>query len=387
MNFTLKALRDLHEPFLRSQDPFSLEFLFTEHLRMGGLFWTLGSLKLLGVQLPPGELEQSATETTPSVLPKPVTKHSWKEGIFEGPEEESATLSALLTAAQEFLESPPAATSAAPTHGTSSIVAALPTLDDEAQVLQWIFACYDRQSGGFRPNLNHHANLSATQYALHCLALLGALDDPRLDCTLTAKFVASLQRMDGCFMLDSDGESDNRFVLQAALSLKLLNRMDSIDVTSAVEWIRSSKNYDGGFGVIPGGESHAAYTYCCVCALALFGRLDIVDHDLLGGWLAQRQLTSCGGFNGRPEKSPDVCYSWWIYATLVILGRESWVSAEALLSFLQAAQDDSGGIADRPLNMPDVFHTFFGLAAMSLLKPELQLVPWDPVYCLPAHSK
>ena len=37
------------------------------------------------------------------------------------------------------------------------------------------------------------------------------------------------------------------------------------------------------------------------------GRLDVIDADLLGWWLAERQLNS-GGLNGRPEKLPDVCY-------------------------------------------------------------------------------
>ena len=28
-------------------------------------------------------------------------------------------------------------------------------------------------------------------------------------------------------------------------------------------------------------------------------------------WLSERQ-TKSGGLNGRPEKLPDVCYSWYI---------------------------------------------------------------------------
>ncbi len=44
---------------------------------------------------------------------------------------------------------------------------------------------------------------------------------------------------------------------------------------------------------------------------------------------------------------------------------------------------DGGGIADRPGDMVDVFHTVFGLAGLSLLGyPGLQDV--DPVYCMPA---
>ena len=45
-----------------------------------------------------------------------------------------------------------------------------------------------------------------------------------------------------------------------------------------------------------------------------------MDPDSLGWWLCERQ-TRFGGFNGRPEKAPDVCYSWWILSTLDTIDR------------------------------------------------------------------
>jgi len=80
------------------------------------------------------------------------------------------------------------------------------------------------------------------------------------------------------------------------------------------------RNFDGGFGAVPGAESHAGQIFCCVGALSIAGALSVVDVDLLGWWLSERQCDS-GGLNGRPEKQPDVCYSWWILSTLSILGR------------------------------------------------------------------
>lgn len=52
-----------------------------------------------------------------------------------------------------------------------------------------------------------------------------------------------------------------------------------------------------------------AQVFTCVAALAIGDALHYVDKDLLGWWLCERQ-TSVGGLNGRPEKLPDVCYSW-----------------------------------------------------------------------------
>jgi geranylgeranyl transferase type-2 subunit beta len=154
------------------------------------------------------------------------------------------------------------------------------------------------------------------------------------------------------------------------------------------------KNFDGGYGAVPGGESHAGQVFCCVGALAIAGGLEGggpggLDADLLGWWLAERQVDS-GGLNGRPEKQSDVCYSWWILSTLSILGRLHWIDGQALANFILDCQDEEGGgIADRPGNMPDVYHTFFGLAGLSLLGRLQTLeggnkaVPIDPIYALP----
>lgn len=58
----------------------------------------------------------------------------------------------------------------------------------------------------------------------------------------------------------------------------------------------------------------------------------------------------------------------WVLASLTILGRLMWIDAADLAKFICASQDsDTGGISDRPGNIPDPFHTLFGLAGLSLL--------------------
>jgi len=108
-----------------------------------------------------------------------------------------------------------------------------------------------------------------------------------------------------------------------------------------------------------------------------------VDQQTLAWWLAERQLPS-GGLNGRPEKLADVCYSHWVLSSLAILKKVSWIDATKLEAFILSAQDsEGGGIADRPGDMVDVFHTLFGVAGLSLLGYP-SLVDLDPVYCMPA---
>ena len=173
--------------------------------------------------------------------------------------------------------------------------------------------------------------------------------------------------MTGVFSGDEWGETDTRFVYGALNILSLLGKLDAIDVDKAVEYILLCRNYDGGFGMMPGAESHAGQIFTCVGALAIANKLHLIDVDLLGEWLCERQLPN-GGLNGRPEKLEDVCYSWWVLSSLAMIGRLHWIDGERLVKFILSCQDpERGGIADRPNDMPDVFHTVFGVAGLSLL--------------------
>ena len=117
--------------------------------------------------------------------------------------------------------------------------------------------------------------------------------------------------------------------------------------------------------------------------LQVRGMLTTVCVSRLGWWLAERQLPS-GGLNGRPEKLPDVCYSWWVLASLAMLGRLHWIDTDKMVAFILACQDpDTGGFADRPGDMPDPFHTLFGVAGLSLLGAAADVKQVNPVFCMP----
>jgi geranylgeranyl transferase type-2 subunit beta len=46
----------------------------------------------------------------------------------------------------------------------------------------------------------------------------------------------------------------------------------------------------------------------------------------------------------------------------------SWIDSERLVSFILQCQDeDAGGIADRPGDESDIFHSFFGICGLSLM--------------------
>lgn len=80
-----------------------------------------------------------------------------------------------------------------------------------------------------------------------------------------------------------------------------------------------------------------------------------------------------------------MCYSWWVLSSLSILRHADWIDGVALGSFILECQDPvKGGVSDRPGMLTDVFHTYFGIAGLSLLGyPDLNQI--DPVYALPTR--
>ena len=250
----------------------------------------------------------------------------------------------------------------------------------EDDIEEFVMSCYSPETGGFGASPKHDPHILYTLSAVQILALIDRLDV--LDRDKVISFVTDLQQQDGSFYGDEWGEVDTRFTFCAFATLSLLGSLNSCNVTTAVGFVLRCRNFDGAFGCVPGSESHAGQVFCCVGALSIANKLDKLDCDQLGWWLSERQLPS-GGLNGRPEKLPDVCYSWWVLASLKIIGRAHWLDKDKLVKFILASQDDeTGGFADRPGDMVDPFHTLFGLAGLSLLGDN-QLAKVNPVLCLP----
>uniref|UniRef100_A0A8D8MXD9 Geranylgeranyl transferase type-2 subunit beta n=2 Tax=Culex pipiens TaxID=7175 RepID=A0A8D8MXD9_CULPI len=250
------------------------------------------------------------------------------------------------------------------------------------EIVDFIRKCHCPVSGGVAACEGHDPHILYTLSAVQILCIYDALDE--IDTEAIARYVGSLQQLDGSFFGDKWGEVDTRFSFCAVAILSLINKMSVINLDKAVDFVMSCCNSDGGFGSKPNAESHAGLIYCCVGFLSITDQLHRLDCEKLAWWLCERQLPS-GGLNGRPEKLPDVCYSWWVLASLTIMGRLHWISAEKLERFILSCQDgETGGFSDRTGNMPDIFHTLFGLGALSLLGDD-RLRKVNPTFCMPQY--
>lgn len=152
-----------------------------------------------------------------------------------------------------------------------------------------------------------------------------------------------------------------------------------LDTNQVLYHLLSCNNCDGGFGQIEGSESHAAHVFCVVTSLRSLGKLDTFDRKQTIDFLVFRQLKN-GGLNGRVNKKEDVCYSFWTFSSLLILGSKD-IDTNKLADFIISCQGAEGGFSDRPGNQCDLYHLMFSLCSLSLLgKYGLQNV--DPGFAI-----
>ncbi|KAJ3309462.1 hypothetical protein HDV04_006000 [Boothiomyces sp. JEL0838] len=249
-------------------------------------------------------------------------------------------------------------------------------LFDKNQVIKQVMECL-KEDGGFAGYPTHDSHLLFTLSAIQILAIYDSLD---LIQEKTIQFILDLQKEDGSVAGDKYGETDTRFIYCAVSALSILGCLERLNTDRITEYLVKCQNFDGGFGSVINAESHAGQIFCAVGALKIMNNLHLVDCDQLGWWLSERQLDS-GGLNGRPEKLPDVCYSWWVLSSLEMIDRV-WIDLDKLSGFILRCQDENGGISDREGNMVDVFHTLFGVCGLSFCGYE-GLLAVDPRYCLP----
>ncbi|KAF2318733.1 hypothetical protein GH714_010374 [Hevea brasiliensis] len=198
-------------------------------------------------------------------------------------------------------------------------------------------------------NLSH---LASTYCALATLKTVG-YNLSNVDSKSILTSMRNLQQPDGSFLpIHIGAETDLRFVYCAV--------------------------YDGGFGMVPGSESHGGGTYCAVASLRLMGFMEddvlstsgassVIDLPLLLEWCLQRQAAD-GGFQGRPNKPSDTCYAFWVGAVLRILGGYKLIDGKALREFLITCQSKYGGFGKFPGELPDIYHSYYGCTAFSLLE-------------------
>lgn len=221
-------------------------------------------------------------------------------------------------------------------------------------------------------------HLAMTYTAIAILLALGD-DLSRLDRAAIVRGVAATQREDGSFSATVEGsEQDMRFVYCAACICTMLDDWGTVDKRRMKAYILSSVRYDYGISQHQEMESHGGTTFCALAALQMSGQLmelPTVTVERIKRWLVMRQSD---GFQGRPNKLVDTCYSFWIGASLKILGVFDLTDATENRKYIMSTQEKlTGGFSKWPGSLADPFHAYFGLCGLSFLE-EPGLLPINP---------
>ncbi|KAG4305640.1 hypothetical protein PORY_001196 [Pneumocystis oryctolagi] len=298
------------------------------------------------------------------------------------------------------------------------LLGSLETSTTPLQRKNWIEWIYSFQaSNGFRdwistnycPSLYRDFAHTASTYFAICILLILKDDMKRLNRKNIIKHLSNLQNEDGSFRpcigdgqdISSFEKTDIRFAYCAIAILYVLkckNVDKIIRVDSLLNYIQSCKSYDHGFAENPNNESHgdnlciliayvliyfkAGYTYCAITSLTLLKdmlptiseKVSSIFSEKTVKWLLKRQLSNSedfGGFEGRTNKSSDTCYSFWVGGALKCLWNSiDLVSKEHSRNFLLKRIHSIGGFEKCEGEYPDVMHSYFGLAALSIFGNE-----------------
>jgi protein farnesyltransferase subunit beta len=185
----------------------------------------------------------------------------------------------------------------------------------------------------------------------------------------------------GSYQMHLNGESDLRATYCALTVAYILNIIDDELTKGVVENIQHCQTFEGGLGPEPFCEAHGGYSYCGIATLVLLNKLEAIDTGRFIRWLVNKQMKVEGGFQGRTNKLVDSCYSFWQASVFNILAmadekysydKELLYDQLALQAYiLIACQYSSGGLVDKPGKRPDLFHTNYATAGLSLSQETL----------------
>eukprot|EP00397_Hematodinium_sp_SG-2012_P038726 GEMP01042172.1.p1 GENE.GEMP01042172.1~~GEMP01042172.1.p1 ORF type:complete len:318 (+),score=53.53 GEMP01042172.1:110-1063(+) len=240
------------------------------------------------------------------------------------------------------------------------------TAEENKSLRAFIYSHQDATGGFDGGGLDKAPHIANTYTALCILAILND-DFSLVRRDLLSNRLKEWQQADGSFVCvtgNQGGEQDMRFCFCASAIAKFLNLWSAFDVNRLVNYILRSQSYDGAIGMGPSLESHGGSTYCGLAALSLAERLDdLPNKERLITWLCRRQV---GGFQGRIGKPPDSCYSFWIAASLELVGHGDLVNREDLIKFLKVCEGPRGGFPKYPNTSVDVLHSYLSIAGLAL---------------------
>ena len=96
----------------------------------------------------------------------------------------------------------------------------------------------------------------------------------------------------------------------------------------------------------------------------------------------------CASMSGRANKVADTCYAFWAGASLHMLEQGNLYDRDAVMKYLLEKTQNTitGGFGKLPGDPPDLYHSYLGLAALSLAGSD-EVKTLDAAMCISVESK
>ncbi|EAN33095.1 Prenyltransferase and squalene oxidase repeat family protein [Theileria parva strain Muguga] len=274
--------------------------------------------------------------------------------------------------------------------------------------LNSIMKCWDNEFGGFGGGEYQRAHVATTYAALCVLKMFNSVH--MVDVELLYSFLMDMKSSDGSFSATYGGERDTRSTYCAIASAYMAGNLTEELTENTLEYIISCQTYEGGLSSEPYLEAHAGYTYCGLACIAIIitntlntGNYNTGDSsdtvsnvknklDLMKvyEWCVNR-LTPQFGFQGRPHKLVDSCYSFWVGSSILIIEQlfnqldkfygqndttfynrgDRKLYEELLKCYLLVVAQTGKGFRDKPGKPSDLYHTCYSLSYLNLIDNNL----------------
>merc|ERR1740121_1281870 len=246
-------------------------------------------------------------------------------------------------------------------------------------------------TGGFAGGPAQLAHLAPTYAATAALLIAGQEVAYRAaDRQKTYEYLMRMKGPEVRFMMHHQGETDMRGTYCAIAVASMLHILTDELAEGVPEYISRCQTFEGGIAGEEGLEAHGGYSYCGLAALCIAGKASALDLHAFLNWVAHRQMSLEGGFQGRTNKLVDSCYSFWqagIFpllheafrqeeADVALPSEHLWFAPRPLQTYVfLACQHPGGGLRDKPGKSADFYHTCYALSGVAVTQYDVDGTP------------
>ncbi|KAH8584500.1 Rab geranylgeranyl transferase beta prenyltransferase alpha alpha toroid fold [Cryptosporidium sp. chipmunk genotype I] len=276
--------------------------LLSHPMKMSGLFWGIGSMKLLFNDLQSNNKDQIK---------------ELEARIFDFVESCKVFVDGDMTMVG-YSQNKGLNANIVSTHYALLILMMIDKLDrvDSDKISKWI-SSLQNEDGSFRCDRYLETDCRFSYCALSSLTIINRINE--IDIAGAQSYILRCYNSDGAFGGVPCSESHAAYTYCCVVSLAFLNSLDIINIDKLSFWLCERQLLCGGFNGRPEKAPDVCYSWWIFSLLYFLGRANYIDRNLLERYIFCSEDTSQGGFSDRPGNLPDVFHTFFGISALSLI--------------------------------------------------------------------